>query len=246
LNALNALNDLYDLKRLEPLEPLKPLEPSSLPHIILNNHFLLTGGRTLFWEEEKTLILSDLHVGKSGHFRKHGIGVPQQVLIDDLYRLTHQVQYFRPHSIIITGDLFHSKENTEHDLFLKWLRELPETNIRLVMGNHDILDHSYYSGMGIDTYQHILEVGHFAFVHDMSSLTAPPEKYLFSGHLHPGITLSGQGRQSVHLPCFHFTPNYAVLPAFGSFTGTFTIRPAAGDQVYVLVDNKVIEVGEKV
>ena len=216
------------------------------PHLIRNNHFLVTGGRTLFWEEEKTLILSDLHVGKSGHFRKNGIGVPQQVLLEDLRRLTHQVQYFGPKSMIITGDLFHSEENAEHDLFSKWLRELPDTDIKLVLGNHDILNRSYYTGLGMEIYAHVYDSGDFAFVHDMKSLKTATEKYCFSGHLHPGITLSGQGRQLVHLPCFHFTPGYAVLPAFGSFTGTFPIRPAAEDCVYVLAGNKVMEVGERV
>ena len=30
----------------------------------------------MFWEEEKALIVSDLHFGKTGHFRKSGIAVP--------------------------------------------------------------------------------------------------------------------------------------------------------------------------
>ena len=51
-----------------------------LSHNIFNQTFLLSAQRTVFWEEEKTLILSDLHLGKSGHFRKSGIAIPQNTV----------------------------------------------------------------------------------------------------------------------------------------------------------------------
>jgi metallophosphoesterase superfamily enzyme len=54
------------------------------------------------------LIVSDLHFGKTGHFRKSGIAVPQSVYKKDLQRLFHQVQYFQPRKLIVVGDLFHS------------------------------------------------------------------------------------------------------------------------------------------
>ena len=45
-------------------------------HKILDQQFWLTTERTMFWEDEKSLIVSDLHFGKTGHFRKSGIAVP--------------------------------------------------------------------------------------------------------------------------------------------------------------------------
>ena len=47
----------------------------------------LTAQRSIFWEEQKTLIVSDLHFGKTGHFRKSGIPVPQTIYKEDLQRL---------------------------------------------------------------------------------------------------------------------------------------------------------------
>ena len=58
-----------------------------LSHIVSGEHFILSNERTLFWESERTLIIADLHVGKTGHFRKAGIGVPAGVYKDDLHRL---------------------------------------------------------------------------------------------------------------------------------------------------------------
>lgn len=60
----------------------------------------------------------------------------------------------------------------------------------------------------------------------------PPEPYTLSGHLHPGITLSGKGRQRLRLPCFWFGAQTGILPAFGAFTGLADIQPRQGDQIF--------------
>ena len=65
-------------------------------HHIADNTFSLSNDRCIFWEEEKILLLSDLHFGKTGHFRKEGIAVPQGVYKDDLQRLVTQIQFFKP------------------------------------------------------------------------------------------------------------------------------------------------------
>jgi len=62
------------------------------------------------------LIISDLHFGKTGHFRKSGIAVPQGVYKEDLQRLVSQIQYFQPSQLIIVGDFFHSQLNKELEL----------------------------------------------------------------------------------------------------------------------------------
>ena len=115
-----------------------------LSHIIGNDHLILSAERTLFWENENTLIVADLHVGKTGHFRKAGIGVPQQVYKDDLHRLLAQILFFKAERLIIVGDLTHSVANKEMDLFRKWRKDFPSLDVHLVKGNHDILDDKWY------------------------------------------------------------------------------------------------------
>ena len=46
--------------------------------------FWLSPERIIFWENENTIIASDLHFGKTGHFRKAGIAMPQSVFKEDL------------------------------------------------------------------------------------------------------------------------------------------------------------------
>src|ERR1700738_1720039 len=113
-------------------------------HKIAGNNCWLSPERMLYWEEEKSLIVSDLHFGKTGHFRKAGIAVPQAVYKEDLQRLFEQIQYFQPEKLIIVGDLFHSLLNRELELFRKWREDLPDLVIHLIKGNHDILEDEWY------------------------------------------------------------------------------------------------------
>ena len=193
------------------------------------------------------MILSDLHFGKTGHFRKAGIAVPQSVYREDLLRLLCQIQYFRPRRLLVVGDLFHSRENKELSLFLKWRDDFPDLGIHLIQGNHDILHDSWYAKAAIELSREVLSVGPFSFVHDIEDVepgkdAGPGEDaepgggaYYFSGHLHPGIRIRGMGKQSLQFPCYYFGSDYAVLPAFGRWTGTVSIAPAPEDNVFAIL-----------
>jgi DNA ligase-associated metallophosphoesterase len=206
--------------------------------------FWLTAERCLFWEEERLLIVSDLHFGKTGHFRRSGIPVPPSVYMEDLQRLFQQVQYFQPHELIFVGDLFHSRPNLEHGLFHKWRKDLHSLPMHLVMGNHDLHSKKDHEGLDLIIHEESYTRGEFTFVHDLSSspLQPHPSPYFITGHIHPGIRLKGKGRQSFRFPCFYFTPRVAVLPAFSRFTGMALIEPNREDDVFAIVENKLIQV----
>src|SRR6202012_4677766 len=140
----------------------------AFPYRIKGQQLWLSPDRCIFWEEERSLIVSDLHFGKTGHFRKAGIAVPQSVYREDLLRLLCQIQYFQPRQLLVVGDLFHSRENKELALFLKWREDFPDLGIRLIEGNHDILHADWYLKAGIDVSREILRLGPFAFVHDIT------------------------------------------------------------------------------
>jgi DNA ligase-associated metallophosphoesterase len=213
---------------------------SVIQHTLLNNNFLLSAERCMFWQERKILILSDLHLGKTGHFRKSGIAVPQGIFKEDLQRLITQLQLFKPERVIVIGDMFHSHDNKEHNLFIKWRRDFPQLTIQLVKGNHDILKKDWYDEAGIETSSCEITVDQFAFVHDFTDCDVPEEGYIFSGHIHPGISIHGLGKQSLQFPCFYFGQQYAVLPAFSRFTGMYGIKPKPGETVYALVKSNFV------
>lgn len=211
------------------------------PYRIKGQQLWLSPDRCIFWEEERSLIVSDLHFGKTGHFRKAGIAVPQSVYREDLQRLLSQVQYFQPRQLLVVGDLFHSRENKELDLFRKWRDDFPGLGIRLIQGNHDILREDWYRAAGIEVSEGCLQLGALAFVHDITDIedmtpcADGKPAYYFSGHIHPGIRIRGMGRQALQFPCFYFGAEYAVLPAFSRFTGTVSIDPLPESSVFAIL-----------
>ncbi len=206
-----------------------------IPHTLSGNTFLLSSDRCIFWQQQKTLILSDLHLGKTGHFRKSGIAVPQAIFKEDMQRLVTQLQLYKPEQVIVIGDMFHSCDNKEHDFFIKWRKDFEQLSIQLVKGNHDILKEKWYAAAGITIHNCELKIGGFVFVHDFADCTVSGNGYIFSGHIHPGITIRGLANQSLRFPCFYFGGQYAVLPAFSRFTGTHAIKPKRGESVYALI-----------
>ena len=206
-------------------------------HHIAGNTFSLSNDRCVFWEEEKILLLSDLHFGKTGHFRKEGIAVPQAIYKEDLQRLVTQIQFFKPQQVVVIGDMFHSHANKELDLFKKWRNDFKSLPIQLVRGNHDVLKKDWYNDATISVVENSLKIGSFSFVHDITEVQneTAVASYFFSGHIHPGIAIQGVGRQFIKLPCFYFSERFAVLPAFSRFTGNHPIKPKRGESVFAIL-----------
>ena len=178
-----------------------------------------------------------MHFGKTGHFRKEGIAVPQAIYKEDLQRLVTQIQFFKPQQVVVIGDMFHSHANKELDLFKKWRNDFKSLPIQLVRGNHDVLKKDWYNDATISVVENSLKIGSFSFVHDITEVQneAAVAPYFFSGHIHPGIVIHGAGRQFIKLPCFYFSERFAVLPAFSRFTGNHPIKPKRGESVFAIL-----------
>lgn len=213
-------------------------QPTLFKHV--QQTLWLSPERCLFWEEDQSLIVSDIHFGKSGHFRKAGIGIPQTVFKEDLQRLVAQIQFFKPNKLIVVGDFFHSKMNNEIKLFEKWRSDLSALPIHLVKGNHDILHNEWYAAHSITIHEEQLHVHPFTFMHELPADSAT-EHYVFTGHVHPGIRIDGLGKQSLQFPCFYFAGQHAVLPAFGRFTGLYPVRPKKNEKVFAIAEKQVLE-----
>jgi len=212
-------------------------------HQLLDQNFWLSPERVLFWEQEKTLIVSDLHFGKTGHFRKSGIAVPQSVYKEDLQRLFAQISFFKAEQLLIVGDLFHSIANKEMDFFLKWRKDISQLPFLLIKGNHDILSSNWYQEASIEV-KNEYKIHQFIFIHDPNESVTTTEdgSFIFSGHLHPGIIVRGLGKQSLRFPCFYFTEKQAILPAFSHFSGLALIEPKKKDQVYAIVNQSILQI----
>ncbi len=181
-----------------------------------NQHWTLDASGACYLPAYHTLIISDFHIGKVQHFRKHGIAVPLAAAKANLSKLEWAIAKYTPKRLLFLGDLFHSDANSEISI-LQHIRLLyPNMEMQLVPGNHDL--HSLTLQAGIFTIAPVQYVlAGITFQHH------PPETEALvptmHGHWHPAFSMRGKGRQRLRLACFAFSENTAVLPAFGLFTG---------------------------
>lgn len=212
----------------------------ALPFSFLDQTLLLLPEKAIFWEEEKTLIIADIHLGKVGHFRKSGIGIPKQMEQDDLALISDLIHVYKPAKIIFLGDLFHSDMNNDWEWLVLWRSMFKSIEMILVLGNHDILNNKFYTDLEFGLHE-TLTIRPFVFSHEPFKTTElTDDVYVISGHIHPGVTLKGGARQVLTLPCFHFGARQAIIPAFGKFTGKVCVRNVKGDKIFAVAKNKVI------
>ena len=194
----------------------------------------------VFWPGESALWLSDLHLGKAAHFRKHGVPIGSEPTLATLHRLREQLLALNPQNVWLLGDLFHSDINREWEPFAGLCEEFADRKWTLVQGNHDMIPDVLLRESGIRQVDR-LDVGPFTFTHDPADLQ-PDFGHHVCGHVHPGIRLAGAGRQRLRVRCFHCAPRQMILPAYGAFTGMYTIDPAIADRVFAVTGDAVIEV----
>ncbi|ELR68851.1 hypothetical protein C900_05677 [Fulvivirga imtechensis AK7] len=196
--------------------------------------------KAVFWESLRILLISDMHLGKINHFRRSGIPVPHKPNDENIERLIALLQCINPERVMFMGDLFHSHYNPEWEVFGQVLRYFPAISFELVQGNHDIMSDYQYQKHQLVVHNEPICIDDFILSHEPLE-AVPAGKYNIAGHIHPGVKLRGKGRQGLRLPCFYFGAQQALLPAFGEFTGMHMIKPLANDQVFVIVEGKVIK-----
>lgn len=207
--------------------------------LLRENNLLLLPEKAVFFEDHRILLLADLHLGKVNHFRRSGIAVPTSVNTKNLELLIDLLNKLTPKQVIFLGDLFHSHYNEEWEAFGQVIRHFKGINFDLVMGNHDIMSALQYERCELNVHEQ-MEVDSFLLTHEPIE-KIQPDKYNIYGHVHPGVRLRGKGRQALTLPCFFFGKDHAIMPAFGSFTGFVRVPVKKSDAVFIIADQKVIE-----
>ena len=167
------------------------------PIVIKDQNLILTNQRALFWEQESALVLSDLHLGKTAHFRKNGIALPVDLIQEDLKRLSELILHFNPEKIIVVGDFLHAGKNSEFELFKDFKSQFRELQIILIKGNHDRISEHHLLELGISEIHNIYKKNGLVFSHE--NIESPAE-FVISGHLHPGISLKSSIRKYLKFP----------------------------------------------
>ena len=202
----------------------------------------LLAQKALSWPRERTLFIADAHFGKAAAFRAAAIPMPPGSTSNALSRLDDCLRVTQATRIVFLGDFLHSRgarANETFARFAEWRERNAALEIVLVRGNHDAHAGDPPDEWNIRCIDEGETIGPFCLAHH-------PEPdlrgYVLAGHIHPAVRLTGRANDSVRLPCFWFGRYVCVLPAFGEFTGTYTVQPASGERVFVVAEEQVIEI----
>ncbi len=215
-----------------------------------NLHVQLLPERALFWADEATLFVADLHLGKADTFQASGIPVPAAVTQSDLARLSALLHATSAQRLVILGDFFHAASSQSAGVVAQlgsWRAAHAGVEMLLVTGNHDLHAGPPPAQLDIRACGIEATIGPFACIHAPS---AEPAYYTLCGHIHPAALLSERagnrsGSRSARLPCFHVGPRQMILPAFSHFTGGKAVACRPGDRIFVTTGEAVFEAAQR-
>ena len=198
--------------------------------------------KAAFLDDLSTLLVADAHIGKAVSFRKWGVPVPRGTTTETLTVLTALVESTGARRVVFLGDFLHSARSHAASTLgavARWRAAHAGLELTLVRGNHDDRAGDPPAQLGFTVVDEPLVLGSLALCHHPK----PREGlYVLGGHLHPCVTLGGRAHDTLRLPCFHFSPQVGVLPAFGSFTGMHPIGRTELDRVFAVAEDRVVEV----
>lgn len=201
--------------------------------------------RAAWWPRRRTLLVSDMHLGKPAAFRAGGVPVPDGCAAADLTRLDALVERLGAERLVILGDFLHAKAGRSPEtlgVLGEWRARRAGLDVLLIRGNHDDRAGDPPAELGfriVDEPAADAADGPIAFTHYPDCPTEG--RAAVCGHLHPAVQLLG-AVESPRAVCFWARPDRLVLPAFGSFTGTAVVRPVEGDRVFAVGEGEVVEV----
>ena len=181
----------------------------------------LLPGRVAYRPDTATLFVADMHLGKSGSFRAHGVPVPESST-PDLQRLASLTKKYDAHTVVVLGDLLHDRNTLRGELgaqIQKELRDFP-VPVHLVPGNHDLHTKDLDS-LELTIAAEDGELDGLRLRHEPDPTSVSP---MLAGHIHPVAILGTRGGPHLRTRCFHAKHQTMTLPAFGSFTGGFEIH----------------------
>ena len=206
----------------------EPIDASAGLPIQLGDQTLFAhAAGVLYWADQDTLIVSDLHLEKGSSFATKQVFLPPYDTAATLDQLSRLIRAFEPKRVIALGDSFHDGEgperlSTKDQLILTTLVTAAEWI--WISGNHDPDLPDHLGGQVMDE----IVIGGITFRHEP---TESPVNTEVAGHLHPCARIRGRGR-TIRSRCFVASSTRLIMPAFGAFTGGLNVRDAAFDALF--------------
>lgn len=200
--------------------------------------------KAVYAEDLNCLLVSDVHLGKSETFQTFGIPISSTTNHDSLGRLQQLCDRLTPDSLIILGDLFHSRQALTESVIDAWVTFVNqvETPIHLIVGNHDRALLDDLEQLLMKCHWGSLGLGPLWLSHDPSPLGLDaPYRLNLCGHVHPCLRLTTK-LDDLRLPCFYLDKfqHQLTLPSFGAFTGGYEISLHPGTAAYAIAEGAIV------
>ncbi|MBM3200425.1 metallophosphoesterase [Candidatus Woesearchaeota archaeon] len=162
----------------------------------------------LHFKKEKTLVISDVHMGYEEALNKQGVLIPRLQYAETVKRLENILKGFKLNRIIINGDLKHefgtiSETEWRHTLGILDLLAQHCRKIVLIKGNHDTILGPIAEKRGLEVKRNYT-IGKTMIIHGdkiPSGEKFDSMKRLVIGHEHPAVGLQKEGRLETY-KCF--------------------------------------------
>jgi len=187
--------------------------------------FTADASGALFWDDERLLVVSDLHLEKGSSFATRGILLPPYDTAATLARLAVVVSRYDPKVVIALGDSFHDADAHERvsggDRDAIAAMQAGRDWI-WIAGNHDPKPPASLRGSVASE----IAIGPICFRHEPTGASGE-----IAGHLHPKARVPTRGR-SIERRCIATDGVRAVMPSFGAYTGGLSIRDRAFARIF--------------
>lgn len=197
---------------------------------IIEQEFILLKEKACYHPYSKSLLLSDLHLGKAASFQRRGIPLPIEPTreLEIISKLYKQLDF---ENLFILGDLLHDRFSLYPSLMeeLKTWFKQNRFNTTLIIGNHDRHTFAKMKDWDLKMADRIQLEG--VLLHHGDSYKG--EEPSIVGHTHPVVSLTSN-TDSLRVPCFAIKNGQLTLPSFGLLTGGYAIEPKEYDQVYLV------------
>jgi metallophosphoesterase superfamily enzyme len=182
--------------------------PPDLLHVEIRPGWWLAGDRALFLEDERTLVVADIHWGYAQSHRRAGNLLPLWGNEATAGRLRRLVHHYEPARMIWLGDSLHKP--AEAEAAEQFLEEIAHVETIVIAGNHD------KKWKRADRLEFVLGGCFFHHGHVAREI----ESHLIEvvGHVHPALSWGDGAGLRLKLHALVEGPRRVILPSFSDWS----------------------------
>lgn len=190
----------------------------------------VTNDRCIIFDEERVLVIGDLHLGYEKALEDEGMYLPRMNTESIRESLNRLIEKYEPKEIVLLGDIKHDFKRAKYEgkeevrAVVRLIADAAK--VVIVKGNHDNYVQNIVADMGIPVVDYV-DIRGYRLEHGHIDSGKRP---VIIGHEHPSVKISGALSGGIKMQCFMYARKEGVLviPPF-SFLSSGTDFAMSGD-----------------